>query len=57
MDRKIILWIVLGVIVLLVLFQTFYISSVGKAIAGKVASGVAGNAANVPSGGGMVGGC
>lgn len=35
MDKKIILWIVLGLIVLLVVVQTFYISIVGKTVAGN----------------------
>ena len=52
MDKKIILWIVLAVIVVAVLIQTMQLSTIGKAVAagGKAVASAA------PSGG-MVGGC
>jgi hypothetical protein len=53
MDKKIILWIVLGALVLIVLFQTLQLSAIGNAIA----SAGSGQAVSAPSGGGMVGGC
>ncbi len=67
MDKKVILWVVLGVLLLLVLFQTFQISIIGKSIAGGTGNAVS-NAnmpassapsapSSAPSSGGMVGGC
>lgn len=54
MDKKTILWIVLGILVLLVAVQTIYLSSLGKLVAGKAVAAAASNPAPAPA---MVGGC
>lgn len=65
MDKKVILWIVLGILILIALFQTFQISTISKFVAtgssntagAATSAGTANIPSSAPSGGGMVGGC
>ncbi len=57
MDKKVVLWIVIGVMLVLLLYLTFFKGGASASQVGNVASSVQSVGSAAPSYGGMVGGC